>query len=346
MHVHIQTPPSFTAHTFRGIGTYAIELHQALQRLNCEHTFSIGDQKNIKADIIHYPFFDFFFATFPLIKKAPTVVTIHDTIPLLYKDEYPRGIKGNLKFIYQKFRLKSADAIITDSEVSKTDIASHLTIPPNKIHAIHLAPSAEYSKDFPAIRQDELLAKYELKKNAYVLYVGDINYNKNLPLLLKVFSQIKTDKQLVMVSKALSQKSKEAADIRGIIATHNLIDRVKVLPRVPKLPQKDLLAIYKGASWYIQPSLYEGFGLPPLEAMAAGTPVISSKGGSLKEILSNTAIMFDPTKPASMKKAITFALRMSQEDRSRLIVESSLHVQKFSWANTAQQTLKVYESIN
>jgi len=135
MKVAINTSPLRNENRYRGIGIYTEQLVKSLGLLSASDFFCrlVEDKTIIEDDdLIHYPFFDPFFLTLPLKKAKPTVVTIHDVIPLIFPEHYPPGIKGSLKFQIQKFSLKSVKAVITDSENSKRDIVKYLNYPQEK----------------------------------------------------------------------------------------------------------------------------------------------------------------------------------------------------------------------
>src|SRR5690606_743268 len=140
-------------------------------------------------DIIHYPYFDPFFLTLPLKKRVKTIVTVHDLTPLVFPDAFPAGIKGKLSWQVQKYSLKSASAIIADSEASKKDIIRLTGIDSNKIHVVYLAAGEEFERlQLSDTRNKELRKKYKLPEN-FLLYVGDVTWNKNLPRLLDAIEE-------------------------------------------------------------------------------------------------------------------------------------------------------------
>jgi glycosyltransferase involved in cell wall biosynthesis len=182
--VLINDSPLKNANAIRGVGAYTRFLTQALAK-NKSVELALTSEKNtdFKPEITHYPFFDLFFSTLPLINKGKTIVTIHDVIPLLYPKYYPIGKKGLLALIRQKVALKSVNAVITDSNNSKTDIAKYLRFPLDKIYVVPLASNPNL-RLATAEEIKKISKKYKLAKK-YLLYVGDINYNKNLPQLIK-----------------------------------------------------------------------------------------------------------------------------------------------------------------
>ena len=334
MRVAIDVSPLKNANRYRGVGIYTQQLVKSLQSLKISN-FScqlVENKSMIKdSDLIHYPFFDLFFLTLPLKKTKPTVVTIHDVIPLIFPEHFPPGIRGNLKFQIQKFSLKNTKAIITDSENSKKDLFKYLNYPKNKIHVVPLAPAKEFK---PITAKN----RYQLPEK-FILYVGDVNYNKNIPGLIKALAGLKERMSLVLVGKAFKDESlKETQEIVKLINSLRLGKRVI---RLGWIPDKDLVAVYNLASVYCQPSFYEGFGLPVLEAMACGCPVVAAKNSSLVEICGQAAMMVDPNDINDMIRGLGEAINKREE----LIKKGLLQAKKFSWEKVAQQTYEVYQKV-
>ncbi len=341
MKVAIDVSPLRNENRYRGVGTYTNQLVKSLQSLKIKD-FSCQLIENRKipqdTDLIHYPFFDPFFLTLPFKKSRPTIVSIHDVIPLIFPEHYPAGLRGSLKLQVQKFSLKGVRAIITDSENSKKDVFKYLNYPKNKIYVVHLAPA----KEFKLIKNQQALRavknKYQLPEK-FVLYVGDVNYNKNIPGLIKALTGLKEKMSLVLVGKAFKDESlKETQEIIQLINSLKLNKKVR---RLGWIPDKDLVAVYNLASVYCQPSFYEGFGLPVLEAMACGCPVVAANNSSLPEICGQTAVMVDPYNLDEIIKGLNKALEKKEE----LKAKGFQQVKKFSWQKTAQETYEVYQKV-
>ena len=257
-------------HEVRGIGVHTKEL---FKRLKVEE---YNPEK--KYDLVHYTVFKPFTFSLPFRKPAKKVVlTIHDLIPHIYPKHYPGGIKGNLIFLIQKCLIKrNVDAIITISETSKKDICRFLVV-------------AE---------------KYRLPKT-FALYVGDVNYNKNIPGLIEMCKH--SNIPLVIVGKQAKEIRDGDRDLSHPELKHlEKVDWGKTIT-LGFIDDDDLAAIYNLADVYIQPSFYEGFSLPPLEAKTCGTWVIATRIQAHVEIL-----------------------------------ESG---REYSWEKTARETLGVYEKI-
>lgn len=284
--VFFDSRPLKTGHSVRGIGSYTKNLLEAL----AENENIALVENWVEAEVVHYPYFDLFFNTLKLLDK-PIVVTIYDVIPLVYPEHYLPGIRGELRFLLQKRKLKNADAVITISETSKKDIARLLDVDHEKIFPIHLAPAKQFKKIAGTTLLRRSVVKYNLPRR-FVLYVGDVNYNKNITGLIRAFSLLNLPSfKLVLTGKAFKDDIPETREILGLLKELNLEDKVIITGFVP---EEDLVSFYNLATLYCQPSFYEGFGLPVLEAMACGTPVVASRTQSLVEIAEDFALFFDP----------------------------------------------------
>jgi len=218
MKVAVDISPLKNANRYRGVGIYTKQLVESFKSLNIpDFSFQIIEDGGITKDydLVHYPFFDLFFLTLPLKKEKPMVVTIHDTIPLVFPEHYPSGIKGSLKFQIQKFSLKKVKAVITDSENSKKDIFKYLNYSKEKIYVVPLAPSDIFKPIKSTMILHRIIVKYNLPER-FVLYVGDVNYHKNILGLIKAFAKLKAQKskvkntsqnlKLVLVGKAFKDE--------------------------------------------------------------------------------------------------------------------------------------------
>lgn len=334
-------------HSARGVGTYSrllLEHLEDIEELEIYKSSTLTKKDNIKPDIIHYPFFDLFFNTLPVNPFKNVVVTVHDVIPLVFPEQHKPGIKGKIKFKKQKIALKSAAAIITVSEASKLDIIKHLGIPEKKIHVVYLAAN-------PSLRSQDsdLIKKVRSKNNLpqkYILYVGDINYNKNIPQLIKMMKYIEDESiKLVCLGRNFTpQEIPEWQWIETQLAMSDVADRVVFANNVLTESIDELAAIYSGALVYVQPSLYEGFGLPVLEAMQCRTPVVCSQNSSLIEVGGDHVIFSEPT-AEDLAEKVSQVIGWAKTRRENWVRDAYKWSQTFSWEKTAKETAKVYEEI-
>ncbi|MBI4089671.1 MAG: glycosyltransferase family 4 protein [Candidatus Levybacteria bacterium] len=342
--VFIDRNPLKGGHAVRGVGAYTRNLLAALKK---QKEIELVE-KTENCDVVHYPYFDLFFLTLPLIKPKPTVVTVHDVIPLIYPEHYKAGLRGLLKFQIQKYSLTAASAIITDSETSKKDIVRFLDVPQEKVHVAHLAAGNEFRKMEDGGWRVEIRKKYGLPER-FILYVGDVNYNKNIPGLIQAFNHLtiqpsnnSTNLKLVLVGDVFKNETlPEIKEIFQLIKRLNLEDKIMAPGFVPT---EELVYLYNLATVYCQPSFYEGFGLPVLEAMACGCPVVVAKTQSLVEIAGGAAIFVDPKDTKDIADGISKVINY-RETRDMLSKSGIERAKEFSWGKTAKKTIEVYHKV-
>ena len=336
----------YLQHRVRGTGFYLQNLQASLEKYYPENKytyFSRGDSLDSKIDIVHYPYFEPFFITLPVFSKNKKVVTVHDLTPFVFPDHFKSGLKGNLKWQVQKRSLKNADAIITDSQSSKEDIIKYAGINPAKIKAVYLAAGSEFKVLNSKEKKEEVRARYRLPEK-FMLYVGDATWNKNLPRLIEASSKINVP--LVMVGKALVDKEIDIKNPwnKDLVKVQELAEKNKNIFRLGFVPSKDLVALYNAATLFIMPSVYEGFGLPILEAMSCGCPVVASKEGSLKEVAGDAAKYADPYDTNSIVEAINEVFN-SPSLQKELSQKGIIQSKKFTWRKTADETMAVYKNV-
>ena len=342
---------SMLSHRVRGTGFYIRNLKKALLTYQAQNKFIFFTRNNRflrDVDIVHYPYFEPFFLTLPLKKRFPTVVTIHDLIPFVFKDFFPAGLKGTIIWQVQKRILKHINGIISDSQCSKKDIVRFVGVPEDKIYVVYLAAGEEFEKMKSSsaswqMKVQSLRKKYNLPEK-FVLYVGDVTWNKNLPRLVEAIKKINVP--LVMVGKALTQNNFDRTNPwnQDLVKVQKSTENDKRFIRLGFLPTEDLVSLYNVATVFVIPSLYEGFGLPLLEAMSCGCPAVVSPEGSLPEAAEDAALYVDAYDVLSMANGIG-ELYFNKDLQHKLSQKGLAQVKKFSWENTAKETIKAYETI-
>ncbi len=344
--VAIDISPLHTGHRVRGVGFYLEHLKKALVKYFPQNEyvfFQRGEKLPGDIDLVHFPYFEPFFLALPIYKKYKTVVTVHDLTPIVFPVAFPRGIKGEIKWQMQRYALRKANAIITDSQSSKKDIIKHVGARENKVSVVYLAAGENFRQIENSKWQTEFREKYNLPER-FMLYVGDVTWNKNLPRLIDVVKE--AGMPFVMIGKNLISEDYDRdnpwnADLNRI---NELVRGDKKITRLGFVPDDDLVKIYNLASVFVMPSLYEGFGLPILEAMACGCPVITSKEGSLPEVAKDAALYVDAYNMESIANGIKKVLA-NEELRRELVRKGLENVKKFSWKKTADETVKVYKEV-
>jgi glycosyltransferase involved in cell wall biosynthesis len=287
------------------------------------------------ADLIHVPYW-----ASPLFSSIPTIVTIHDLIPVLLP-AYQGGALGRLYSLLVTLSARRATRVLTDSEASRQDIIHHLRIPADRVEAIPLAVQAR----FQPIQDPALLARVRQKYGLpghYLLYLGGYDVRKNVSGILHAFSrQSAPHAHLVLAGQLPSQDSRMFPDPRRMAAELGIRDRVHLTGWVD---EEDKPAMHSAAVAFVFPSHYEGFGLPPLEAMSCGTPVIVSNRSSLPEIVGKGGLCVDPDDV----DALAGAMRQVLSDgslRERLRTAGRMQARHFSWRKTAQDTTSAYQYV-
>jgi len=317
----------------RGVGFYSENLKNALEK---ERSIKLVKHN---PDIEHYTYFDLFYPTLPFVKNHLTVVTIHDLTPLVLPRLYPKGFKGTINLIRQRLSLLNVSAVITDSQNSRRDLIKLFYLSPEKVFVTPLAADKIYKNPPSPISVGKIKSKFNLPEKFILTVAGGPNPNKNLPVLAEVTQDLKIPWVLVGggVSKDLpsGRVHRELQDLAKLKNYSHIITPGFIT-------NKELLAFYSLATLYCQPSLYEGFGLPVLEAMHAGCLLVSSNTSSLPEIYPPGTITFDPENQDSLQNAIQKALNLSKRQKNTIINQAKEVAKDFNWKKTAQKTIDVY----
>ena len=297
--------------------------------------------RRFRADVCHIPL-----NAVPLLMPRPYVVTVHDMSSLLFDEMSARYRRFRL---YQFRRgLERAARVVAVSDATRRDVEDLFGTPAHRIRQIYNAPDPKFLEDGPAADDSvrlRILERYQIQY-PYLLYVGTIRRQKNIPRLVEAFAVLKgeleghpvyRDLRLIIIGDEISR---HPAVRRTVIQT-----RMEQFVRFLGFVDFDTLrTFYSAAAAFVFPSLYEGFGLPPLEAMASGTPVVTSNLSSLPEVVGNAAILVNPENVFEIAKGIREVLT-TESLRNELIERGRKQSRRFSWASTARQVLEIYREV-
>jgi glycosyltransferase involved in cell wall biosynthesis len=356
-----------------GIKTYVINLIEELKRIDKKNEYILIHAKNnndkiyknkkeIIIPLLNFPGYSYIRKLFVLpialkkhsfdliheptqfvpllkIKKAKSISTVHDLIPLMYPKEY-----GFFQYIYYKFilpiALKKIDKIIAVSDNTKKDLIEQYHIKKEKIKTVYNGINhLEFKKvlDEKQLNEFKKLNKINYK---YALFVGRNSANKNIENILLSFSQVNyvfPELRLIFIGDDLNKDKKKLKLIKKLNITSKIINFKSV-------KSSELNLFYNCAEFLIFPSKYEGFGLPALEAMSCGCPVITSNKGALSEIVDNAAIKVNSNSVEEIKKAM-MEIISNKQLRENLVKNGLNRSHKFSWEKCAEEVLKEYNSL-
>lgn len=266
------------------------------------------------------------------IKPKKTLITVHDLIPYIIKSDHDLLTTSDFRFCLRG--IKKADKVIAISEFTKNDLIKHLKIPEDKITVIYQGVNEQYKK-LSNFKKPEFFAE----KN--ILFVGSEQKRKNLTTLIKAFYLVKKKISNVRLIKVGKPQHGNRKELINLIKQLNLQNDVIFVGYVK---ENDLPIYYNAADVFCFPSLYEGFGLPILEAMSCGCPVISSCLTSLPEVVGDAGILIEPTEEKFAEKIEE--LLENEKLRNELAEKGIKRAKEFSWKKTAEETFKVYEQLS
>jgi glycosyltransferase involved in cell wall biosynthesis len=277
-----------------------------------------------RLDLLHGPDL-----TVPRWRRCPAVVTVHDLAFL----HYPEILTAESRRHYARVvrAVTQVERVIVDSAWTGADVQALLGVPAERIRVVHLAPTPAPAPDTAQVAAAR--ARYALA-GPFLLYVGTLEPRKNLRLLLRAFTRLGPAEPARLVLAG----PRGWLDESIVAAAERLGERVRLLGPVPAA---DLAALYAAATAFVFPSLYEGFGLPPLEAMAAGTPVLAAKASCLPEVLGDAALFVLPEDETGLVGAMRAVLD-DADLRADLRARGLARAAAFSWERTATATLAVY----
>ena len=285
--------------------------------------------------------FDLFHGTnfeLPLWQHRRSVLTVHDLSTLLYPELHRQPLVRRAR-VRLPLAVKMATAIVTPTETVKRELCQHLKVKPEKVIAIHEAPRTVF-RSVPDTESGAIRNRLGVEDD-FLLFVGTLEPRKNLLTLLKALAQIVRDTSLRPQLVIAGGEGWLMSETESIVKSSGISERLLF---TGYLQDEGLRALYSSCKAFIYPSIYEGFGLPPLEAMACGAPVIASRIAALQEVLGDAAILIDPLDNDSLARAIVDLFERDQ--RCQEMRSAGLeHAARFSWDQTARLTHEVYERV-
>jgi glycosyltransferase involved in cell wall biosynthesis len=294
---------------------------------------------HLGADVAHVPYW-----APPIRPTVPTVVTIHDLIPLLLR-EYRGGPLVRLYTALVGTAARSAALVLTDSEASRRDIVAHLAVPSERVRVVYLAADERYTPEPFPLPGGSRRGVHDLPER-YVLYLGGFDVRKNVVTALRTYRRagpaIGEGCPLVIAGRLPEQDTPFAPDPRRLAREQGIDERF--VRFIGFVDEADKPALYRGAVALIFPSRYEGFGLPPLEALACGTPVVGSDATSIPEVVGDAGVLLPPDDAEGMAGAL---IRLATDDgfRAELSRRALAQAARFSWERTARETLVAYRDV-
>jgi glycosyltransferase involved in cell wall biosynthesis len=275
---------------------------------------------------------------------APSVVTIHDLACLHFPDKiFPSRREAWYEAMRLQWFVRGAAAICTDSLATRNDVYEMLHCPADKIAVVPLGVADTLAATPTPSGRAEALAQYGLVPDGFLLYTGGLDFRKNLPVLLEAFAELvrlRYPYELILVGE-YGYDRRYFPDIDGLIESNDLLGHVRRLERVSDAA---LNVLYREAKLFVFPSAFEGFGIPPLEAMASGTPVVCSSATSLPEVVGDAAELFDPTDTDGLVRAMRRVLD-SPACAAELQRRGLKRAAQFSWAIAADRVADVLKMV-
>ena len=276
----------------------------------------------------------------PPLTPCKSVVTIHDCIHL----RFPQYLPNRVAYAYARtslwFATHRSNRVLTVSEASKRDILRYFRVPQEKIDVIYNAIDERFGTPPAEDEVDRVRERYQLD-GPFVLYAGNIKPHKNLERLIEAFHLFRRGPFEHVKMLIIGDEISKYATLRRAVHRHKLHKHVRFFGFVP---DKTLAILYRLAGVFVFPSLYEGFGLPPLEAMASGTPVVTSNVSSLPEVVGDAALLIDPYQPEAIADAIERVLTNAAL-REDLRTRGLARVREFSWERSVGRVRQIYEEV-
>src|SRR6202158_4949794 len=298
--------------------------------------------KRLKCALVHIPHLFWLPRNLP----CPYVMTVHDVLDHMYRARDQSGLRRSLHFFLTHRALKGAARLFAVSNFTKSEVEKLFGIPGDRIEVIYNAIDERFLRGHATEPDRQLLAERFLVSHSFLLYAGRISPHKNVVRIIEAFSALKAELEkedlfpglkLIIIGDELSKHP----DLRRTVIRSRMQNDVRFMGFVPI----EVLPIsYAVAKIFVFPSLYEGFGLPPLEAMAHGTPVVTSNTSSLPEVVGNAAVLVNPENVFEIMRALHKVL-VDQPLREKLKQRGYEQVERFSWETSVQRILNVYREV-
>jgi glycosyltransferase involved in cell wall biosynthesis len=293
-------------------------------------------------DLVHIPYLFWLPRNLP----CPYVMTVHDVLDHMYRARDQSGLRRSLHFFLTQRALKGAVRLFAVSNFTKSEVEKLFGIDPARIEVVYNAIDERFLRGHANEAERQVLAERYLINHPFLLYAGRISPHKNVVRIIEAFSALKAELEkeglfpglkLIIIGDELSKHP----DLRRTVVRSRMQNDVRFMGFVPI---EVLRIFYDAAKIFIFPSLYEGFGLPPLEAMAHGTPVVTSNTSSLPEVVGKAAVLVNPENVFEIMRALHRVL-VDQALRDRLKVRGYEKAKQFSWDASARQILRVYREV-
>jgi glycosyltransferase involved in cell wall biosynthesis len=361
-----------------GIGTYIRNVVRALARLDHDSTYFLigapakvaecgplppnfqtielsgGDDtlkgnlafraivRRLECDLVHVPHLFWI----PRGLSCPYVLTVHDLLEHMYGSRQKSNLRRNVHFYLTRRALRKAARVIAVSQFTKNEIEKLLSIPEKRIEVVYNAIDERFLHGHASTADRELIAQRYLVNYPFILYAGAIRPHKNVVRIIEAFSSLKSellkeqlfpDLKLIIIGDDLSSHPR----LRRTVVRSCVQNDVRFLGFVPI---EVLRIFYDVAKVFVFPSLYEGFGLPPLEAMAHGTPVVTSNTSSLPEVAGNAALLVNPENVFEIRRGLQRVL-LDTVLRAQMKQRGYEQSQRFSWTSSVSRILEIYREV-
>jgi glycosyltransferase involved in cell wall biosynthesis len=298
--------------------------------------------RNLGCDLVHIPHLFWI----PRGLGCPYILTVHDLLEHMYGLRNASSLRRSLYFYLTRRALRRAARVIAVSQFTRNELERLLAIPDSRIEVVYNAIDERFLHGHASDADRELIAQRYLVNYPFILYAGAIRPHKNVVRIIEAFSALKSELQkeqqypdlkLIIIGDDLSSHPR----LRRTVVRSGVQNDVRFLGFVPI---EVLRIFYDAAKIFVFPSLYEGFGLPPLEAMAHGTPVVASNTSSLPEVVGNAALLVNPENVFEIRRGLQRAL-LDPALRAQMKQRGYDQAQRFSWTNSVSRILEIYREV-